>query len=198
VTVAGVVLAGGRSRRMGKNKALLRCGEETFLDRLASRLAQGGCQPVLAVVSEPGPIRQGCRLDQVRLVVNPDPDRGQISSLRCGLDGLPDARGVVVLLVDQGDVRAETVRLVRQTLEGTGRLVLARHRGQPGHPVGFPSSLFGLLRSTLADQGARRVVQREGESGCLEHVDVEDPGVIRNINTPDAYQDFLRRAGLNR
>lgn len=190
--VAGVVLAAGASTRMGENKALLRAGDQTFLDSLSTALALGGCDPVLAVVAEPlDEIKDGCRLDGVRLVVNPDPSRGQISSLRCAVRELDESvTGLVVLLVDQGSIKAETVSLVRKALE-TSAVAVARHAGRPGHPTGFSREVFGDLESELADEGARSVVEVFEGAGRAEQVDVDDPGVVRNINTKERYLAFL-------
>jgi molybdenum cofactor cytidylyltransferase len=197
--IAGVVLAAGASTRMGTSKALLRAGDQTFLDALATVLAVGGCEPVLAVVSEPADgIRSRCRLEGVRLVINPDPARGQISSLRCAIREIDAAvSGMVVLLVDQGAVKASTVAQVREALS-VHPVAVARHAGRPGHPTGFSRQAFGDLDSALADCGARAVVQAWEEAGRVEWVDVDDPGVVRNINTQERYLAFLAEYGFNR
>jgi len=190
--VAGVVLAAGASTRMGESKALLRTGGQTFLDSLSTALALGGCDPVLAVVAEPSDeIRAGCRLEGVRLVVNPDPSRGQISSLRCAIGELDETvLGMVVLLVDQGSIKADTVSRVRKALADSP-VAVARHSGRPGHPTGFSREVFRELESGLADEGARAVVDAAQQAGRAEEVDVDDPGVVRNINTKERYLAFL-------
>jgi molybdenum cofactor cytidylyltransferase len=190
--IAGVVLAAGASTRMGENKALLLAGDQTFLDALGTTLALGGCEPVLAVVSEPtDEIQAGCSLEGLRLVVNPDPSRGQISSLRCAISEVgPDVAGLVVVLVDQGAVKAATVARVREAL-GDHPLAVARHQGRPGHPTGFSRQVFGDLESHRADGGARDVVSAYKRAGQVEWVDVDDPGVVRNINTKERYLAFL-------
>jgi len=190
--VAGVVLAAGASTRMGENKALLRVGDQTFLDSLSTALALGGCDPVLVVVAEPlDEIRQSCRLEGVRLVVNPDPSRGQISSLRCAIGELDEGiAGLVMLLVDQGSIKADTVSLVRKALADSA-VAVARHAGRPGHPTGFSREVFNELESEQADKGARAVVEAQRQAGRVSWVDVDDPGVVRNINTKERYLAFL-------
>jgi len=190
VTIGGIVLAAGASRRMGVPKAVLRVGDRTFLDALGEALRTGGCDPVLAVVAEPTEaIRRNCRLAGMGLAVNPDPSRGQISSLRCGLEELGHADGVVVLLVDQGSLLPSTVRAVRGAL-GRAPVAVARYRKRTGHPVGFAREVFAELFCDVADSGADAVVATYRRTGRLAEVDVEDPGVIRNLNTPEEYRAF--------
>jgi CTP:molybdopterin cytidylyltransferase MocA len=189
---AGVVLAAGASRRMGRPKAMLTIGGQTFLDNLTEVLARGGCQPVLAVVSEPlQDIRAGCRLAGVDLVINPDPARGQLSSLLCARDALQDVSGMLVVLVDQADLRVATVEAVRLSLEQAPAAV-ARFGGQPGHPTGFSRQLFAALGEPgVSAVGARAVIDAQAALGQVAWVDVPDPGVVRNLNTPAELTRFL-------
>jgi CTP:molybdopterin cytidylyltransferase MocA len=163
---------------------------------MTGALVAGGCAPVLAVLSpEAAPDE---RLPAgVRVVINPDPSRGQISSLRCCLDSIPDADGLLVVLIDQGTIQAATVRAIRDALRASS-VAVARHRGVAGHPTGFARPLFPALGGELADRGARAVVEREAAGRRVRYVDVDDPGVIRNINTPEQYQAFLDETGLSR
>jgi CTP:molybdopterin cytidylyltransferase MocA len=195
--IAGVVLAAGASRRMGTCKALLRFGAKTFLDHLCRALADGGCQPVVAVLSEPAEgVRSRCSLDGVDLVINPDPSRGQISSLRCAVRALTEVDGILVLLVDQGIIQARTVERVRKASSGSV-VTVARFQGKPGHPACFSKEVFGDLLSPAADEGARAVTETYDADGRVRYVDLEDdPGIVRNLNTPADYQDFLERNSL--
>ena len=86
--IAGIILAAGASTRMGSPKALLDYRGETFVERLV-RLFSRVCDPVIvALGNHPEPIRariEGC----AEVVINPDPDRGQLSSLQTALAALP-------------------------------------------------------------------------------------------------------------
>ena len=81
--IAGIILSGGASRRMGFSKALLTLGSETFLDRLI-RVLSTECSPVIVVLGhETDRIREGIeRATEVTFVVNSDPERGMLSSLQ--------------------------------------------------------------------------------------------------------------------
>ena len=207
--VPAVILAGGRSSRMGRPKALLPAGGETFVGRIARTLRAGGAGPLVVVA--PGAelaarIRAALaghagfaplpRAPLPRVVVNPDPDRGQLSSLVVGLDALelPDAdgRAVDAVLVTLVDVPLATAATVRALLERYRRtrapLVRPARRDGPGHghPVLFGRALFAELRRADPAAGAKPVVRaHEAEA---EDVVVDDPGAFTDIDTPDDYR----------
>ena len=189
---AGVVLAAGLSRRMGSPKALLRLGNTTFLDSLLASLLQARLSPLLAVVSSTiaDTVRRDCRLDEARLLVNPDPDSAPIDSLRLALGRVPDSPGVVFFLVDQASLEPATVAAVAAALARTP-VAVASYRGRPGHPTAFRRDVFARLLGPEANHGADKLVQELRRQGQVLEVDCDDPGVVRNINTRDRLQRFL-------
>jgi molybdenum cofactor cytidylyltransferase len=112
--VDGIVLAAGRSTRMGEPKPLLEVEGESFLERAIRTLREGGCRYIVAVVNEQADWTQ--RLADVTgaaVVTNDDPDSEQVDSLRLALDAVPeDAAAIAVLPVDFPRVSAATVRAV--------------------------------------------------------------------------------------
>lgn len=188
--VAGIVLAGGRSRRMGEPKAFLDVEGTSFLERAARVLAEGGCHPVLAVVP---PGETGERLVELALkagargLVNPDADAEQIDSLRLGLSALET--GIVaaaVLPVDHPRVRGTTVAALIAAFRSTGApIVRPVCEERPGHPVVFARELWTELQAPDLEQGARDVVHRY--HGQIEEVPVDDPGIVIDVNTPEEY-----------
>jgi CTP:molybdopterin cytidylyltransferase MocA len=191
--IAGVVLAAGASSRMGSPKALLRLGEQTFLERLTQVLRAGGCRSVGVVLGHHSKqIAAESRLDGVAVIMNPNPDAGQISSLLCALDEVPTADGLLVVLVDQGSLSSLTVQRVIGA-DPFAPVAIARFAGQPGHPTIFFREVFDELRTeAVRIGGARLVIEEAIATSRVAWVDVDDPGVIRNINTPTQYQCALR------
>jgi molybdenum cofactor cytidylyltransferase len=187
VNLAGVILAAGLSRRMGFPKALLRWDEETYLDRQI-RLFGAVCAEVV-VVLRPGAEEQlgACRrLAEARVVINPDADRGQLSSLQAGLAAVP-ADAVLFSPVDYAHVREATVRLV--AAGGPAMVFQPSFEGKHGHPVWVRRPVIDALLAAPVDSAARDVVRRFTRT----FVEVDDPGVAMDADDPAAFAALRER-----
>ncbi|MFB3827170.1 MAG: NTP transferase domain-containing protein [Bryobacteraceae bacterium] len=187
MSVAGIILAAGASRRMGTHKALLDYRGETFLDRLIGCLVPY-CSPVVVVLGA-GAVEIQPRLirgAQARIVVNPDWEAGQLTSLQCGLRALEAPCGVLFTLVDHPAVRPETVA---RLAAGPGLLRIPRFAGRRGHPVYFASQLIPEFLALGPAASARDVVDRHADRTV--YVDVDDPGIACDIDDPAAYRQLL-------
>jgi CTP:molybdopterin cytidylyltransferase MocA len=178
---------------MGRPKALLRVEGETFLRRTIEALRGGGCDPVLVVVSgRPGDEGAAAAADAAkragaRVLANPAPGEGPITSLRMAIASLGDSvGGLAYLPVDHPLVRPETVgALLTAARAKRAALTIPTHRGERGHPAVFAAALFPELADPALEGGARTVVHRHLEGALL--VEVDDAGVITDIDTPEAY-----------
>ncbi len=201
--VPGVILAAGASSRMGRPKALLPTATpgETFLSRLVATLVAGGLDDLVLVVgrlsgqdeAELARIIDGLP-PVVRAVENPDPSRGQLSSLQAGLAVVdhPGVRGMLVTLIDVPLVAAGTVRALLEAYEATGAPVVRPARqGRHGHPVIFDRALFDALRQADPTGGARAVVRAHADRAV--EVAVDDEGAFVDVDTPADYARVFGR-----
>ena len=197
--LAGLILAGGASRRMGRPKALLEWGGKPLLQHQINELTAAGCDPLVVIVAAPAAkIRAGVRCaPPCRWVENVETEGGRASSVRLGAAQLAEALGevggaVVVVNVDQ-PCRAETVRRLEAAWRSGGAAIVApRYEGRSGHPVLFSGALGEELRAVEeASQGLRALRERHRERTAL--VAVDDPLVVVDLNTPAEYEAARRR-----
>jgi molybdenum cofactor cytidylyltransferase len=158
--VAALVLAGGRSTRLGRPKQLLPLRGRPVLQHVVDTAAAAGLAPVLVVLGYAADeVAAALRLPPAaRVVVNPDHAAGQSTSLRAGLGALEgaDAPALVVLLGDQPGVSVEAIEaVVRCHARGLGPIVQAAYDARPGHPVLFARIAWSDLARVEGDRGAR-------------------------------------------
>jgi len=172
---------------MGFPKALLRYRDETFLDTLTGLFA-ARCEPVIVVLgAHADRIREGTRRPAM-FVRNADYQRGQTSSMQCGLRAVPpDAEGVLFTLVDHPAVTAATLDALLGGQAGMARPLLRvpRHGGRRGHPVWFSRDLIAEFLE-LPETGAARDIVRN-HAAQTEFLDVDDAGILADIDDPAAY-----------
>ncbi|MEJ2153603.1 MAG: nucleotidyltransferase family protein [Gemmatimonadota bacterium] len=168
-SVVGIVLAAGRSQRMGKPKPLLEIDGRTFLERAITTLLSGGCAPVIVVLSRSESaqaMREIAESAGAQPVENPNLESEPI-------DSLP----VAVLL---GAFESQGSIIVRPVFAD-----------RAGHPILLGRSIWDELAGPDLPEGMRTVVRRHAAE--INDVTVNDPGVRTNIDTPDDYERELER-----
>jgi molybdenum cofactor cytidylyltransferase len=199
VKLAGVILAGGSSRRMGAPKAALLHHGQSFARRVLEALASAELEPIVIVAGEHREALTRALPPQARveIVTNPQPERGQLSSLKIALEHLrahaPGASGAVVGLIDHPAVAPRTVAtlacaaraaVVKQS-EGAASepsILVPCNAGKRGHPVVFLRRVWDELLATPDEAGARQVVRRD--PARVREVVVDDPGILLDVDTP--------------
>lgn len=196
MSLAGIVLAAGRSSRMGSPKALLDFLGLPFAVRILQALEVLEVKTRVVVLGPDAPRIQPALADHDFLLVeNPEPDTGPIASLRDALRALqplqPDA--VLVWPVDLPHVRVNTVdRVIEAHRRSKASVVLPTFAERKGHPVIWTSGLFGeLMKSPVADREGARAVLHNHEADVLG-VPVDDPAVVDQVNTPEDYERLVR------
>lgn len=196
--IAALVLAAGESRRMGFPKALLRYRDQTFLESILAATAAAGLEPSVVVLGPDAPkILASVRLGPIVEARNERPETGQIGSIKQGISAIVNrpVEAVVVWPVDQPQVSVRTVELLVEEYRNRGpAVVVPTHKGRRGHPVLFSRAVFEDLLNAPMDVGARAVVRAQEHEGRLREVPVADSAILEDIDTPEAYEDLLRRS----
>lgn len=183
-----VVLAAGRSRRMGTQKLLLPFGGITIVESVVGAALEASLQGVVVVLgADEERVRAKLAPCAVTFAVNEDWERGMFSSVRAGFEALPEkATAAVVMLGDQPFVKPETIdELVARHRETRRGIVLPAHDGQRGHPVLIDTKFKGEILA-LGPEATLRDVVRAHADEVLE-VEIDDPDVLRDIDTPEDY-----------
>ncbi len=193
--VAAVVLAAGASRRMGQLKQALPVGPDGApMLRQAAQVASaaGMAQVVVVLGYQAGalaPLLEGLPVESV---LNSDWQEGLSTSVRAGLGALrPEIDAAVFLPVDQpGLTPALLQALAARHILTAAPIVAPRYAGQRGTPVLFARALWPELRVIQGDRGGRELIERH--AGQVAWLEVEDPALLADVDTPEAYQRFLK------
>jgi CTP:molybdopterin cytidylyltransferase MocA len=195
MTLAGIVLAAGRSARMGSPKALLDFRGLPFVVRILEVLEALEVKTRVVVLGPDAPrILPAIAGHDCIIVENPEPETGPIASLRGALRALRPLQPSAALVwpVDLPHVRVTTVERVLEAHRRTGgKAVVPMFGKRRGHPVIWGSALFSELESPDATRaGARSVLHKHEKE--LVTVAVDDPAVIDEVNTPEDYERLVR------
>lgn len=194
--LAGVVLAAGRSARMGSPKALLDFLGVPFIVRILEALEALEVKTRAVVLGPDAPrILPVIAAHNCMIVENPAPETGPIASLRGALRALQPLLPTAVLVwpVDLPHVRVSTVeRVIEAYRRDPGQVVVPTFAERRGHPVIWGSGLFAeLLENTAATREGARAVLHDHEAQVVS-VPVDDPAVIDQVNTPEDYERLVR------
>ena len=185
---AAVILAAGASSRMGTSKALLDAGAgESFLDRLAGVFLDAGCAVYVVLGDDAEPVARASRRgSEITFVLNPDPSRGQLSSLQCGLRAA--AAGVDAIFftpVDAPGILRETILVLKDFLAGMD-FAIPFYEGKRGHPVLMRAACAAEFLTPPAGASARDILHARRAS--TRFVEVADPGILEDIDDPAGYE----------
>ena len=199
--LAAVVLAAGRSQRMGTgNKLLMGIGGKSMIARVVAQVEATGITSCIVVTGhEADAVQTALKGAAVTFAHNPDHASGLSSSLRAGLKALPpDIDGALICLGDMPDVRTPHLRkLVSSFDPDEGRAIcVPTHGGKRGNPVLFGAQFFEEMMAVSGDTGAKHLIGEHGDLVC--EVAMEDAGVLLDLDTPQAmaeYQGLIQSHG---
>ena len=182
VPPTGILLAAGASRRFGGDKLLAPLDDGTPLGVAACRAMHSALPLVIAVVRPPDDALASALAAQgARVVRCARADEGMGASLACGVEASADAAGWVVALADMPWIAPSTIRAVADAVAAGASLAAPVYRAERGHPVGFAAGHRDALLALAGDEGARSILARAGAT--LVRIDVDDPGVLRDVDT---------------
>lgn len=195
--IAALVLAAGRSTRMGSNKLLADIGGTPMVARVVDNaLASHAARVTVVTGHQHEEVIAALAGRPVEFVHNPRYAEGLGTSLAAGIAALPDGTdGVLVCLGDMPGVSADAMnRLIAAHAPAEGRLIcVPMAGGRRGNPVLWDRRFFPEMRAAAGDVGARTLFDRHAEHVC--EVQFGDDGVLTDIDTPDMLAALRATAG---
>lgn len=195
--IGAIVLAAGQARRMGALKQLLPWRGTTIVEQVVDCVVASGVSEVVVVVGHHArEVSEKLIERPVRVVPNPDYQKGIASSLVCGLKALSgNCRGIMVVLGDQPALEPETLRRLIDTFCQHASIVVPTFKGQPGNPVIFPARYRNEMLTLTGDRGARPVVEAHPKD--VATVEVDTDSILRDIDDPETYRLLRDRSASN-
>jgi len=191
--IAGIILAAGKSRRMGQLKPILKIGDKTFLQHIAVQLTAASITPIVVVV--------GYKADQIRnksgieaeFVVNTRYKQGQFSSLQTGVLALPPSCvAAIICLGDQPHIKAEWITELTTAFAKTGKdIIIPQYGGKSGHPVLYSSKVLKQIPNMALTQTARDL--RDSFADSTLTINITSEGILYDADTPRDLQKIQSR-----
>ena len=190
VKVAAIILAAGRSERMGAFKPLLPFGPITVVESCLENLRGGGAETIIVVI---GPdaraqtLRDHLKNTDVTMAVNPDSESEMSASIAAGVSQLPEStKAVIINPVDHAAVPAEVVQMLIDEWKQGARLVMPVFNERGGHPVLIDLAFRQELLNLDPDRGLKAFFDVHGDQ--LTRVAVNSNYIARDMDTWDDYR----------
>lgn len=189
-----IVPAAGASRRMGVPKLLLPYRGGTVLSCLIAALREGGVSRIVLVAAPSDNALQGWgEAAGVLVALNPDPERGMLSSILAGISALGGAAKLAQdgepLAVCPADLPALSPSTVAAVLHSRAPLSVPSYKGRRGHPLVIAPELIPEIETLDLNAGLRELLDRHPDR--LLMLEVDDPGAVRDVDTPDEYRRLM-------
>ena len=196
--VAGIILAAGEAKRMGRSKVMLPFQDGIILDAAVTAAQQSALDPVVLVLGyQAAEVQRALKSvtgegARIKTVINRHFKSGQSSSLKAGLSRVPEnCHGAMFLLGDQPQITKDIIdNLVNRFSPERDRLVVPTCQGQRGNPVIVHRRLFPHLLKIQGDVGARPLFRQFAHR--IHWVEVEDSRHFFDVDTPADYQQLMR------
>tara|TARA_A100001037_G_scaffold270414_1_gene265219 strand:+ start:815 stop:1495 length:681 start_codon:yes stop_codon:yes gene_type:complete len=197
--VVAVILAAGRSLRMGpKNKLVEKLGAKSILHHVVAALQESQISSVIVVLGhESERIKNDLAREDVTYVMNLDYEQGIGTSISAGIRSVDkSAKGAVIMLGDMPLISAKTIDKLVHDFNRNPRaeIVVPTYEDQPGNPVLWSNRFFPQLSSLSGDRGGRLLIKENSDAvwfcpvgGKSVHIDVDTSHDLERLRTTDGF-----------
>jgi molybdenum cofactor cytidylyltransferase len=183
-SIAVVILAAGNSSRMGSPKLRMKIGNELFLGKILTGLRAAGLTDCACILRGSESQWLAEQFPSLTAIVNPEPERGMLSSVQRGISYYSDKDGVMIMPVDHPLVETVTYKMIVDAWRNDrSAVVVPSWNRRAGHPIVIPRRLFSDI--SQAPDGTRLNDLLRSATEKLLYLSCQDAGIVRNINSPE-------------
>ena len=187
-----IILAAGKSERMGQQKLLMPFGEKTILENIVDKARRSKATAVKVVIgSNRAEICELIRDYPVEIIENEAYERGMLSSVQCGFNALSKAAGAgMILLGDQPMVQTKVIDMLIDTFEKTGKgIIIPAYNLKRGHPVLIDTKYLSKINNLDPERGLRQLMDENPED--IYELEVDTNTILKDIDTIEDYKREL-------
>jgi molybdenum cofactor cytidylyltransferase len=188
-----IILAAGKSERMGKNKLLLPFQGKPMINTVIDHVQQAEIDHIWIVL--------GAFRDDMLAVIrdlpvnhcyNADYEQGMFTSVQCGFSNLPaSADAAIIFLGDQPMIPAEVTReIIRAYRQSDKGILIPKYRRKRGHPVLIDIKYKGIINTLVAEAGLHTLLDKYSDD--ILEVEVQAPDILRDIDTEQDYENEIK------
>lgn len=187
--IPAVILAAGKSERMGVQKMLLQWGEKTILEHVITHAVEAGVEEVVVVTGNQAElvensIRRTFWNQAVHTVYNPHYHLGMLSSVQCGIRHMMHSDAVLIALGDQPTVPALVFKTLINVFPECGKgILIPKFRGKRGHPIILHKKHFSFVLGLDPQKDSLHQLTDAFPEDIFE-LEVESPEILHDIDAP--------------
>ena len=185
---------------MGRPKLLLPLGNTTVIGRLVDSLRSGGVgRIVLVIAPRAGELREWARERDLEIATNPNPERGMLSTILSGVEHIaaatmPSEGPLLISPADVPGISPQSIRRLLAAYPANEKVIVPTYRGKRGHPLLLAPELIPELPHLDPEVGLKQI----REHYEVLEVEVDDPGILGDVDTPADYERFRAAASDSR
>lgn len=194
-SIAAVILAGGKSERLGAPKLLLKFKGTPFFKCITSSLRRAGIENIIIVLGHQADILlpQVQKEENLTVVINEKYEEGQFSTLKAGIQALDfPVTGVLICLIDQPHFEPSVYSsILKHAQDSSKKILIPTYKSRGGHPIYIPSWIFPEIIAQPATITMRELIYRCPQE--IVRLKLDKPGILEDIDT---MEDLIRLENL--
>lgn len=190
--ISAIILAAGKSVRMGQSKLLMSWGNTTVLEKVIQTIQDAGIEDIILVTSNE--IRDtSYQLSitnyQLQITIN-ETKQEMLSSIQLGLQNQKtESEATIICLGDQPQIESRSVRAVCEAYQkNKSNLVVPSYQNRRGHPWLVAKPFWDEILKMKANQTPRDFLNKHADE--IEYVNLDSPTILQDIDTPEDYLKY--------